>query len=218
LRHAPLPLQVPSLPHVVLPASVHWVPGVGAWPAGTLVHDPTLPVTAHERQVPVHAVAQQIPCAQKPELHSGAVVQVAPLGFLPQLIVMQVFGARQSAVVAHVVRHAPLVPHRNGSQPDDAEAGRHSPMPSHVRAGVSVEPVQVAAMHTVPAACWRQVPAPLHMPSLPQVIAAAATHWVAGTSGGIPAGIGVHVPAVAARLHDWHAAEQPVLQHRPCSQ
>jgi hypothetical protein len=218
LRHAPPPLQVPSLPQVVLPASVHWVAGVGTWPAGTFVQAPTLPATAHERQVPVQAVAQQIPCAQKPELHSGDAVQVAPLGFLPQLIVMHVFGARQSAVVAHVVRHAPLVPHRNGSQLDDAEAGLHTPMPSHVRAGVSVEPLHVAAMHTVPVACCRHVPAPLHMPSLPQVIAAAATHWVAGASGGIPAGIGVHVPAVAAKLHDWHAAEQPVLQHLPCSQ
>jgi hypothetical protein len=62
------------------------------------------------------------------------------------------------------------------------------------------------------------MPAPLHMPSLPQVLAAAATHWLAGTSGGIPAGIGVHVPSVPASAQDWQAAEHPVLQHRPCSQ
>jgi hypothetical protein len=62
------------------------------------------------------------------------------------------------------------------------------------------------------------MPAPLHMPSLPQVLAADATHWLAGTSGGIPAGIGVHVPSVPASAQDWQAAEHPVLQQRPCSQ
>ena len=213
-----MPLHVPSLPHVVGPASVHWVAGVGSCPAGTLAQVPALPVSAHDRHVPVQAVAQQTPCAQIPELHSGPVVQTAPFGFFPQLIIAQLFGVTQSALVVHVVRHAPLLPHWNGSQPDDAAAARHKPLPSHVRDGVNVEPVQVAGAHTVPAACCRHVPAPLHMPSLPQVAAAAATHWVAGMSGGIPAAIGVHVPTDDARLHAWQAAAQPVLQHRPCSQ
>jgi hypothetical protein len=218
LRQAPLPLQVPSFPHVVDPPSVHWVAGVGSCPAGTLAQVPALPVSAHDRHVPVHAVAQQTPCAQLPELHSAAAVHTAPLGFFPQLFIVQVLGETHSALVAHVVRHAPLLPHWNGSQPDDAAGGRHRPAPSQVWAGVSVEPVQVAGMHTVPAACCRQVPAPLHMPSLPQLLAAAATHWVAGMSGGMLAGIGVQVPLVAARLHDWQAAAQPVLQQTPCSQ
>jgi hypothetical protein len=182
------------------------------------VHAPTLPVTAHERHVPVHAVAQHTPCAQKFELHSTAIVQVAPLGFLPQLIIWQVFGDTHWVLPVQVVRHAPLVPHWNGSQPDDAPAGRQRPEPSHVRAGVNVEPTQVAAAHTVPAGCCRQVPAPLQRPSLPQVLAAAATHWVVGLSGAIPAGIGVHVPTVPVRLQDRQAAEQASLQHTPCSQ
>jgi hypothetical protein len=153
LRQAPLPLQVPSLPHEVAPPSVHWLAGVGSCPAGTFEHVPALPVSAQDRQVPVHAVAQHTPCAQLPELHSAAAVHAAPLGFLPQLIIAQVLGATQSALVAQVVRQAPPVPHWNGSQVDDAPAGRQSPPPSQVRAGVSVEPVQVAPEHTVPAAC-----------------------------------------------------------------
>lgn len=132
---------------------MHWVAGVGSCPAGTFAQVPALPVSAQDRQVPVHAVAQHTPCAQVPELHSAAMVHTAPLGFLPQLIIAQLLGATHSALVVQVVRHAPPVPHWNGSHVDDVPAGRHDPAPSQVRDGVSVEPVQVAAAHTVPAAC-----------------------------------------------------------------
>jgi len=37
-------------------------------------------------------------------------------------------------------------------------------------------------------------------------------------SGAEPAGMGVQVPTVIVRLHDTHAASQPVLQQTPCSQ
>ena len=40
-----------------------------------------------------------------------------------------------------------------------------------VAVGVSVIPVQVAAMQVVPAAYLRQAPPPLQVPSLPQVAA-----------------------------------------------
>jgi hypothetical protein len=44
-----------------------------------------------------------------------------------------------------------------------------------------------------------------------------STHCVAGI-GAVPAGTGVHVPTLPARLQLWQAAEQPVLQQTPCSQ
>lgn len=72
---------------------------------------PTEPVREHDWQVPVQALAQQTPCAQKPELHSTAVAHVPPMGFLPQLMLLQLLGEVQSAVVAQVVRQAALVPH-----------------------------------------------------------------------------------------------------------
>jgi hypothetical protein len=65
---------------------------------------------AHDRQIPVHALAQQIPCSQKPELHSLAAAQTAMRGFLPQLPLMQVLGALQSALTVHDPRHLPFVP------------------------------------------------------------------------------------------------------------
>jgi hypothetical protein len=56
----------------------------------------------------------------------------------------------QSALVVHVVLQAP-VPHTNGSQPE-VVAVWQVPVPLHVRAEVSVAPVQLAAAHCVPEA------------------------------------------------------------------
>ena len=60
--------------------------------------------------MPTQVVAQQTPCSQNPELHSPAAPQVAPIGFLPQLPLMQVFGLVQSALVVQLVRQAPAAP------------------------------------------------------------------------------------------------------------
>lgn len=73
---------------------------------GTLLHVPGAVASAQDRQVPVHAVAQQTPCAQKLDAHSVAAVQVCPSGFFEQVVPLQTFGAAQSALVVHVVRHA----------------------------------------------------------------------------------------------------------------
>ena len=108
-RHAPAPLQKPSLPQVAMPPSVHWPRG--SMPFGTFEHVPSVPATAHERHVPVQVVRQQTPCSQRPELHWAGAVQVAPGGSRPQLPLLHVFGDAQSAVVPQVMRHAPPVPH-----------------------------------------------------------------------------------------------------------
>ena len=148
-RQPPLPLQNPSVPQLSAPWSAHWFSG--SWPAGTAEQVPTVPVSAHERQVPAHAVAQHTPCSQNPALHSSAAPQAAPIGFLPQLMLAQVLGALQSDDVMHVVRHAPPVPHTYGSQVDGV-AARQLPVPLHVRPGVYATPTQVGVAHVVPAA------------------------------------------------------------------
>ena len=136
---------------------------------------PSVPDRAHDRQVPVHAPAQQIPCSQKPELHSLAAAQVAMIGFLPQLPLMQVLGALQSPLPVHDVRQAPFVPHRYGSQVLGVPA-RQLPVPLHVRTGVNVTPEHVDAAHIVPAAYSRQPPVPSHVPSVPQLGAPLSVH------------------------------------------
>jgi hypothetical protein len=107
-RQAPMPSHVPSRAHVPAPSSGHWASG--SWPLGTLVHVPGVPARAHDWQVPVHVVMQQTPCAQWAELHSVSPPQAAPIGFRPQLPLLQVLGDAQSVFVEQVVLHAP-VPH-----------------------------------------------------------------------------------------------------------
>lgn len=75
-----------------------------------------LPAIAHDMQFPAQAVAQQTPSAQNPELQSVFAAQLAPMGFLPQLPFLQVLPAVQSASVAQVVLHWPVVAQANGAQ------------------------------------------------------------------------------------------------------
>ena len=177
MRQAPAPLQVPSLPQVAAPASVHWFSGSA--PLGTLVQAPGVPASAQDRQVPVQAVPQQMPCSQKPELHSPAPPQAAPIGFRPQLLVLQTLGDAQSVAVEHVVLHAP-VPQAYGAQLDVVAAWQ-VPVPLQLRAFVNVVPVHVAAAHCVPALYRRQAPLPLHVPSVLQADAPRSAHWFSGS-------------------------------------
>jgi hypothetical protein len=182
-------------------------------PLGTLLHVPSEPATAHDRQVPVQAPMQQTPCWQEPELHWAGVVQVAPRGSRPQLVPVQVFGDAQSAVVLQVVRHMP-VPHANGSH-IDVLAAWQVPVPLQVRADVSVDPVQVAAAHCVPAAYSRHAPAPLQEPSVLQAVVPRSAHWFSGSA---PFATLVQVPTVPASAQDWQVPPQAVMQQTPCAQ
>jgi len=74
------------------------------------VHVPAVPASAHDRQLPVQALMQQVPCSQKPLAQSPGAEQVAPLGFLAHEVPLHTLGATQSFDVAHVVRQLPLTP------------------------------------------------------------------------------------------------------------
>lgn len=135
------------------------------------------------------------------ELHSLAIEHGWLFGFFPQLPSMQVLGATQSLSAAHVVRHAFVAGSQvNGSQ-SELVTDRQTPAPSQVRCGVCVDPVHAGTAHCVPTAQMRQAPAPLHVPSLPHVDAAAIGHCDA-TSGGSPFAIGEHVPTLPISVQD----------------
>ena len=129
------------------------------------------------------------------------------------MLALQMFGATQSvAAVVQVVRHAPAVvsqvylPHAVGA------AAPQTPAPSHVRADSAVvELMHIGGAHCVLVLYLRHAPAPLQVPSLPHVDAAAAVHCDA-TSGGSPAAIGEHVPTLPATEHDMHVPVQAALQ------
>ena len=190
---------------------------MGAVPLATLVQVPTVPVMLHALHVPVQAWLQQTPCAQKLESHSLAVVQLAPVGFSVQVFALQMFGATQSAATPHVVRQVPAGMSHWYFPQDDVVAAAQTPAPSHRRAEVKVEPVQLPATHCVPLMYLRQAPAPLQVPSLPQVDAAAIGHCDAVT-GALPAAIGVHVPMLVAIAQDMQVPAHMLLQQTPSTQ
>jgi hypothetical protein len=88
-RQAPAPLQVPSLPHDDAGAAGHWVATAGGLPAAIGEQVPTVPVRLQDRQVPEQPTLQQTPCSQWVEVHSEPEVQVAPFGFLSQIVPAQ---------------------------------------------------------------------------------------------------------------------------------
>jgi hypothetical protein len=67
-RQRPAPLQVPSEPQLAAPWSLH-DPCGSSPPAGTVAQVPCAPGSAHEKQLPAHAVVQQTPCSQWVDAH-----------------------------------------------------------------------------------------------------------------------------------------------------
>jgi hypothetical protein len=208
--HVPAPSHAPFIPQLAAPWSAHWFSG--SCPCGTGEHVPSLPGTAHDWHVPVHAAPQQMPCSQKPDMQSVVAVQVPPAGFFPQLPLRHRFPPEQSAFVVQVLRQVASVLHWNGVQARIVP-GTQTPAPSQVGLGVNVAPVHAPAPHTVPLAYRRQAPAPLHAPSVPHVIAPWSAHWF---SGSWPAGTFVHTPSDPARLQAWQGPAQALSQHTPC--
>jgi hypothetical protein len=178
------------------------------------LHVPRLPAWLHAWQMPVQAVAQQNPWAQKFDWHSPAAPQAVPCGFLPHAMLMQVLGLTQSLFVAHVPRHAEA-PHMNGVQ-DDCVPAWQTPAPLHVGVEVNVEPEQVAEPQVVPAAYWRHAPAPSHMPSSPQLLGLApraSVHWFKGS---VLFAASVHVPIELGSAHERQVPVHELAQHTFC--
>ena len=71
--HAPAS-QRPFVPQVVV-AMLTQIPAGSADPVATLVHAPMVRGRAHDRQAPVHAVAQHTPWAQTVDTHSVPAMQ-----------------------------------------------------------------------------------------------------------------------------------------------
>jgi hypothetical protein len=149
---APLPLQRPFVPQVDIAWAVHSVVGVGAAPPGTEVQVPTDPARLQTVQVPVQALLQQTLFTQKPEAQAFDIVQVAPIGSLPQVSgdPMQVDGAVQSVLTVQVVLQTLFVVSQAKGSHSVEVTVLQLPVPSQVRAGVSVSPLQLCATQVVP--------------------------------------------------------------------
>jgi hypothetical protein len=71
-------------------------------PDGIGEQTPGLLLSAQDMQLAVQAVAQQIPCAQCPFVHSLPSAQLAPLGLSPQDPPLQTAGVAQSALLVQL--------------------------------------------------------------------------------------------------------------------
>jgi hypothetical protein len=81
-----------------------------------------------------------------------------------------------------------------------------------VLAAVSRALEQPAGAHSVPAACSRHAPLPLHPPDRPQLEAGSPGQSLSGSS---PSGTGVQVPTRPATLQAWQGSVQAVPQQTP---
>lgn len=160
----PAPSQTPVVPQLALPMSVQRPLGSG--PAGSGEQVPSLPVTLQALQAVQAALEQQTPSVHMPLRQLALLAQAAPSGSrLVQMPPWQVVPVTQSALVAQAVRHA-VGPHTKlpGQAVDDAA---QVPLPLQALTTL-LDPEQVVVAQLLPAAVFRQAPAPLQVPSKPQ--------------------------------------------------
>jgi hypothetical protein len=94
------------------------------------------------------------------------------------------------------------------------------PAPSQVFGFCDFLPLQVAGAHTVPAIQLRQAPAPLQLPSYPQLVGAVAVQRACGSV--LPAATLEHAPRKPGTLQAWQvpqlaAPQQTPSTHQPLS-
>jgi hypothetical protein len=97
-------------------------------------------------------------------------------------------------------------------------ASTHTPAPLQLSARERTLPLQLAAAHVVPLAHSSHAPAPLHTPSVPQLVAALAAHSFCGS---VPTTTAPHTPLVPPVCAAEQAMQVPahgVLQQNPSTQ
>jgi len=101
---------------------------------GTFVQAPIVPDRAHDRHALAHAVAQQTPWAQLPDMHSAPAEQKAPFGFRPQELPVQTLPGEQFASIAQLPKH--LLPlHAYGTH-ESASGATQAPVALQAASGV----------------------------------------------------------------------------------
>ncbi len=154
---------------------------------------------------------------QKPLAQSLLWSHLAPFMRPPQLPPTHCRPLTHWALVLHSSKQAPVVGlHENGTQMSVAP-GLQRPAPSHANEPTTASPSQLPLLQSVPTTCLRQLPAPSHLPSRPQVLAAVAAQVVA-LRGLPPAAMPTHDPAFPGAEHVLHPSVQAVLQHTPSTQ
>jgi hypothetical protein len=169
------------------------------------------------RQVPVQAVAQQTPSAQKVDRQSPFLVQAAPFAAAPvQAPATHVLPATQSVPRVHEVLHAVPDAQMYGAQLVGVGL-LHAPRPSQ---RVSMRTPELHDVpHTVVLEYREHAPLPSHEPVVPQLVAPASAHSLSGSA---PVAIMPHTPSVPppflAVVQATHLPPHAVSQHTPSVQ
>ena len=145
---------------------------LSAVPAALFVQVPGV-ARLHAMHVPHFVLEQQTPSTQLPLVHSAPPPHAVPSGFLATQAPDTQYGfvLAHCVSVVHVVRQP--VPEHAKPLHDVIVAAVHAPLPSHLRVGVTVPSVQLAAPQVTDVdANTQPVPVPSH--ALPQVPAAHA--------------------------------------------
>jgi hypothetical protein len=182
-----------------------WVPkhaGAMSVPfVGISLHIPTLPARSHAWQVPVHAMSQQTPSAQKLLWHSPAVTHGLPMGNWQLPAPSQAFGAEHVPVSVCPMRTFEHVPR----------------LPATLHALQVAVQVVLQQRPSTQLALWHSLPAPhvcpftfLQTPMPSQTLLGALQ--VPGS--GVLASTFEHVPRLPATLHALQTPVQVVLQQR----
>jgi hypothetical protein len=148
---APLPLQVPLVPHCGFCGLDAQPPCGSTFPAATGWQVPAFPVRLQTWQLPQLATEQQTPSTQLPLPHSVPAPHSWPSRLGPQEPLLQTLPDEQSVSRAQTATQAvPL--QANGAQLC-VVAGLQVPAPSQLRASEAVMPPvgQVGPAHWVPA-------------------------------------------------------------------
>ena len=172
--HAPLPSQWPVFPQEAGVPAVH-PPAGSASPDETAEQVPSgdEPVSAlvHAWQVPLQALVQQTPSAQKPLVHWSVAVQACPFGRFPAQAPLWHSPLTQSASAAQVdALHVVADPQATPPGQPLAAGVEQAPAPLQVPTGVSWPPLQEALPQATVEIAFRQPPLPSQNPSWPQVV------------------------------------------------
>jgi hypothetical protein len=211
----PRPSQAPVVPQVAAAWTRQILCGSRAL-ASTGKQVPPRPGTSQLTHGPLHAMLQQSPSVQNPDLHSPSLPHTAPLGFSPQLPFTHRTPLAQSLFVRQVSAHLFVV----GSQLYGAQTvegpARQRPWSSQTLTSLTAAPLQVPGLQTVPTGNLRHWPWPSQVPSSPQVATAETAQAPDGS--GIPLATNEQIPGALWSLQVLQVSAQALLQQTPSAQ
>jgi hypothetical protein len=211
----PMPSHAPVVPQVAAAWTTQILWGSGA-PPSTGKQVPPRPCWSQLTHGPLHAMLQQSPSVQNPDLHSPSLPHTAPLGFSPQLPFTHRTPLAQSLFETQVLAHLFVAGSQLYGAQTVAGPDRQRPCSSQTLTSLTAAPLQVPGLQTVPTGNLRHWPWPSQVPSSPQV--ATAETGQAPERAGAPLATNEQTPGALWSLQVLQVSAQALLQQTPSTQ